>query len=299
MLLNKSFKNKQKTIQPHKSKGVPRMETKETLQNELKLIEKWEKDQKGLWFWERIGRIPFKLLDRLTPRFIQEKIGSLLDELGSFIQNGGSYLSNEKSVYQYFEKKTGRTITDLKDFQDVPVVEMKEASLALGKTRKNAATIQGASTGIGGIFTLVIDIPAILAISLKTLQEIAILHGYDPKEKTERIFILKCLQFTSADIVGKQAILNELADFTNKDKKSKEVFSQLQGWREVTVTFTESFGWKKLFQLVPVAGILFGAFANRTMISDLTEAGTMLYQKRRILERVELLESCAEKTREL
>ena len=279
-----------------KSKGVPWMETKDTLQIELKLIEKWEKDQKGLWFWERIGRIPFKLLDRLTPKFIQGKIGSLLDELGSFIQNGGSYLSNEKSVFQYFEKKTGRTITDLNDFQEIPVCEMKEACLALGRTRKNAATIQGASTGIGGIFTLVIDIPAILAISLKTLQEIAILHGYDPKEKTERVFILKCLQFTSADIVGKQAILNELADFSNKEMKSKEVFSQLQGWREVTVTFTESFGWKKLFQLVPVAGILFGAFANRTMVSDLVEAGTMLYQKRRIMERVELLESCTEQS---
>lgn len=275
------------------------METKETLQKELILIEKWENDQKGLWFWEKIGRIPFKLLDRLTPKFIQGKIGSLLDELGSFIQNGGSYLSNEKSVFHYFEKKTGRTITDLKDFQDVPVAEMKEASLALGKSRKNAATIQGASTGIGGIFTLVIDIPAILAISLKTLQEIAILHGYDPKEKTERIFILKCLQFTSADIVGKQAILNELADFTNEDMKSKEVFSQLQGWREVTVTFTESFGWKKLFQLVPIAGILFGAFANRTMISDLTEAGTMLYQKRIIMDRVERLERQAERTKGL
>ncbi|MGD6781395.1 EcsC family protein [Sutcliffiella horikoshii] len=274
------------------------METRESLQNELKLIEKWENDQKGLWFWERIGRIPFKLLDRLTPKFIQGKIGSLLDELGSFIQNGGSYLSNEKSVFHYFGKKTGRTVTELSDFQDIPVAEMKEASLALGNTRKNAATIQGASTGIGGIFTLVIDIPAILAISLKTLQEIAILHGYDPKEKTERIFILKCLQFTSADIVGKQAILNELADFSNEEMKSIEVFSQLQGWREVTVTFTESFGWKKLFQLVPVAGILFGAFANRSMVSDMTEAGTMLYQKRRIIERVERLEVQTEKIKE-
>ena len=91
----------------------------------------------------------------------------------------------------------------------------------------------------------------------------------------------------------------EAGNFTNVDMKSKEVFSQLQGWREVTVTFTESFGWKKLFQLVPVAGILFGAFANRTMVSDLTEAGTMLYQKRRIMERVECLEIQTEESKGL
>lgn len=262
------------------------MESKDFLLSELKTIEKWEKDQKGIWFWERLTRLPFKLLDKVTPKFIQAKIGSLLDELGSYIQNGGQYLTSEKSVFQFYEKKTGRTVNELADLQDVPLEEMKKVSLDLGGRRKNAATLQGASTGIGGLFTLAIDIPAILAISLKTLQEIAIIHGYDPKDKKERVFILKCLQFSTADYVGKGAILNELSDFHNDERQSSEVISQIQGWREVTLTFTESFGWKKLFQMVPVAGILFGAFANRSMISDLTETGTMLYQKRRILERL-------------
>ncbi|MBM7704384.1 EcsC family protein [Metabacillus iocasae] len=263
------------------------MESRDYLLTELKEIEKWEKDQKGIWFWEKLTRLPFRLLDKVTPMFIQKKIGRLLDELGSYLQNGGQYLVSEKAALQFFEKKTGIPILDLSDIGQASLEEMKKASFELTKNRKHAATVQGASTGIGGIFTLAIDIPAILAISLKTLQEIAMLHGYDPKEKNERVFILKCLQFSTADVVGKEAILNEIADFTNEERKSTEVISQLQGWREVTLTFTESFGWKKLFQLVPVAGILFGAFANRSMISDLAETGTMLYQKRRILERLE------------
>ena len=146
------------------------MESREYLLNELMAIEKWEKDQKGLWFWERLTRLPFKMLDKFTPKFIQEKIGSLLDELGSYIQSGGQYLSNEKTVFQFIEKKTGRKINELSEVRDVPIEEMKQASLELGEQRKKAATIQGASTGIGGIFTLAIDIPAVLAISLKTLQ---------------------------------------------------------------------------------------------------------------------------------
>jgi hypothetical protein len=39
--------------------------------------------------------------------------------------------------------------------------------------------------------------------------------------------------------------------------------------------------------MVPIAGIIFGAFTNRSMINDLAETGMMLYQKRRILERLE------------
>jgi hypothetical protein len=273
--------------------GWLRMDSREYLLSELKEIEKWEKDQKGLWFWEKLTRLPFKMLDRFTPKFIQEKVGLLLDELGSYIQTGGQYLTNEKSIFHYIEKKTGRRVNQLSDLENVTVGEMKTASLALGEQRKKAATIQGASTGIGGIFTLAIDIPAVLALSLKTLQDIAIIHGFDPNDKKERVFIIKCLQFSSADVVGKQAILNELADFNNENK-SREVISQLQGWREVTLTYTESFGWKKLLQMVPVAGIVFGAFANRSMVSNLAETGTMLYQKRRIIERLEKVTDSAD-----
>jgi hypothetical protein len=269
------------------------MDSWDYLLNELTEIEKWEKDQKGLWFWEKLTRLPFKMLDRFTPKFIQEKVGLLLDELGSYIQTGGQYLTSEKSVFQFFEKKTGRRVSQLSDMERIPVEEMKQVSLALGEQRKKAATIQGASTGIGGIFTLAIDIPAVLALSLKTIQDIAIIHGFDPNDKKERVFIIKCLQFSSADVVGKQAILNELTDFNN-ESKSREVISQLQGWREVTLTYTESFGWKKLLQMVPVAGIVFGAFANRSMVSDLAETATMLYQKRRILERLDQVTDSAD-----
>ncbi|WP_071461081.1 EcsC family protein [Bacillus massilinigeriensis] len=263
------------------------MENRAELLSELKEIEKWEKDQKGLWFWEKIGRLPFKMLDKVTPKFLQDKIGVLLDELGSYIQTGGQYLSSEKSVYQYVGKKTGVLVRNRTDLQGISVAKMKELSEDLAGQRKAAATVQGASTGIGGIFTLAIGIPAILAISLKTLQEIAIIHGYDPSDKQERVFILKCLQFSSADIVGKQAILNELSEYSSGDLKSREVISQMQGWREVALSYKDSFGWKKLFQMIPVAGILFGAFANRSLINDLSETGIKLYQKRKIIERLE------------
>ncbi len=264
-----------------------KMESAQELIRELEGIKKWEKDQKGLWFWERIGRLPFKILDRLTPKFLQEKISNLLDELGSYIQSGGKYLSNESKVLKLYEKKIGKEISRLSDLEEVPVKVMKEVSIELTNQRKKVATAQGAGTGVGGLFTIAIDIPALLTMSIKTLQEIAILHGYDPNDRNERVFILKCLQFSSADIVGKEAILNELSSYGKKDSDSKEVISQLQGWREVTLTYMDQFGWKKLLQMVPIAGIVFGAFANRSMINDLAETATMFYQKRRIQERLE------------
>ncbi len=259
-------------------------ESKDWLLDELTKVENWEKDQTDLWFWEKLGRLPFKIIDKWTPDFIQKKIGVIIDELGQYVQTGGGYLNSVSSLSTYYPNLN---IHSLEDAAILPISTMDQAVEKLSRSRKKLATIQGASTGIGGIFTLTIDIPLLLGMQLKTLQDIAICYGYNPNEKKERLFIIKCLQFISADIVGKNAILAQLSKFDLEDETAKrEILSELQGWREVVFTFRDQLGWKKLFQMIPIAGLIFGAFINRTAMNDVAEAGMMLYRKRRIVERI-------------
>lgn len=224
-------------------------------------------------------------MDKLTPPIVHKKLGQLFDELGSYIQSGGQYLVNEAKMLEKF------SVASIEQIAHLPLETMDRVCDELVESRITFAQYQGATTGVGGLFTLAIDIPAMLGLALKTLQEIAIAYGYDPKEKKERIFIVKCLQFVSSDIVGKKAILDQLTAFSNDHQ---QVFSQLQGWREVIMTFRDQFGWKKLFQLVPIIGIIFGAMFNKMFIEDIAEAGKMLYRKRRVLEKIAQLETGAE-----
>ncbi|KRF08095.1 hypothetical protein ASG89_16830 [Paenibacillus sp. Soil766] len=270
-------------------------ETRHELQTALKEIEAWEAEQKDLWFWEKLGRLPFQVLDRLTPKFLNKKIGEALDELGNYLQAGGRYLISEKGTLRHieevFERESGEPdgLTEALTIEKAGILPLQVLDVTANEiiqSRSKIATLQGATTGIGGILTLAIDIPAILGLSLKTIQEIAICYGYDPKDKQERIFTIKVLQFSSSDIVGKKAILEELADYAAADKEKVQMISQLQGWREVFATYRDNWGWKKLFQLIPIAGILFGAWINRGTLKDVGEAAKMLYRKRRILERL-------------
>ncbi|TWJ39785.1 hypothetical protein CHCC5027_1366 [Bacillus paralicheniformis] len=43
--------------------------------------------------------------------------------------------------------------------------------------------------------------------------------------------------------------------------------------------------------MVPVAGILFGAISNRSMVNGVAETGMMMYKKRRIMERLAELDA--------
>lgn len=163
------------------------IDSKDWLQSEFLRVEAWEKDQGDLWFWEKIGRLPFKIMDKWTPKFIQTKMGTLLDELGQYIQTGGSYLSSTTKIKSYYPNMG---IDSVEDVNTLPVSTMDKAVKDMTKNRKNIATIQGAGTGIGGIFTLSLDIPVLLGLQLKTLQDIAICYGYDPNDKKERLFII-------------------------------------------------------------------------------------------------------------
>ncbi|TFW46607.1 EcsC family protein [Bacillus sp. 005/A4HT-01/001] len=266
------------------------MEEREWLKAQLKEIEKWEKDQQKVCFWEKLSRLPFQMLDKLTPAFIQKKIGVLLDEMGHYTQSGGVYLTSEKGIIHQFQKKCAdESIQRIEDIEAAPIEVMDAISDQMGKNRTNLATVQGATTGVGGMFTLAADIPAVLGLSLKTLQDIAVTYGYDPKNKEERVFIIKCLQLNSADVVGKKSILKELKSYHASEGKHENMISQIQGWREVVYNYRDSFGWKKLFQLVPIAGILFGAASNRSQLKGIAETGIMQYRKRRILSRLEEL----------
>lgn len=222
--------------------------------------------------------------------FYSEKIGVLLDEMGHYIQSGGAYLTSEKGIIHQFQKKCeGESIQRIEDIGKAPIELMDAISEHMGKNRTNLATVQGATTGVGGMFTLAADIPAVLGLSLKTLQDIAVTYGYDPKNKEERVFIIKCLQLNSADVVGKKSILKELKSYHASEGKHENMISQIQGWREVVYNYRDSFGWKKLFQLVPIAGILFGAVSNRSQLKGIAETGMVQYRKRRILTRLEEL----------
>ncbi|WP_091833397.1 EcsC family protein [Marininema halotolerans] len=261
------------------------------LNDELSLIAKWESEQGDLWIWEKIGRLPFALLDKITPSRLRKWLGQALDELGAYIQTGGQYLVNDTRVLQQLateESIAPHTLT-LNEVHKLSIRSMNRTAESIKQSRVQLATYQGATTGIGGLLTLSIDIPFLLGLSLKAAQEMALSYGYDPLDKKERIFIVQCLQFASADYVGKQAILQNLSTF-HSENPERESISQLQGWREVMATYVDNLGWKKLFQFIPIAGILFGAWINHSTVNDVAEAAQMLYRKRRVLEKLESLQ---------
>lgn len=168
--------------------------------------------------WEN----PLQTIGQIDTGFHSEKLGVMLDEIGSYIQNGGKYLTKEAHILSKLRAKNPEVnITALEDVSGIPLHIMDSVSQEIKNSGSKLATVQGATTGIGGIFTIAIDIPLLLGMSIKTLQDIAITYGFNPSDRQERIFIIKCLQFTTSDVVGKKVLLNELSKMNLPDSETK------------------------------------------------------------------------------
>ena len=175
---------------------------------------------------------------------------------------------------------------------DLPLACLNRASEEIKASHVRFARYQGAVTGLGGLFTLAADIPLLLGTSLKVIQEMALVYGYDPRIPSERAFAVYCLQFSSSDIVGKRAILSRLSSWETGERMRESV-SLLEGWREVIMNYGDQWGWKKLFQMVPVAGAIFGAWINQSAVEEVAEAARMMYRKRRVLAKLEKMEGAS------
>ena len=144
-------------------------ESEAQLQFALNEVLKWEKEQNRLAIWDRMSRLPFKLLDKLTPKMIHQRIGQLLDELGNYIQNGGNYLVAGGKVNRMLAKASHAVGGSEEPPYTLAV--MDQVTKQLSESAQKVATAQGATVGIGGFFTLAADIPAMLGLSLKTIQK--------------------------------------------------------------------------------------------------------------------------------
>lgn len=259
------------------------METKKILEEELKKVEKWEKEQYDDGLIAKIQRMPFKLLDKITPKFIHEKIEQATNEMLNFLNDEKNILVNKKMIMEEYKDVIKREI-ELDEIKNMNINSMSEVADNIINKRKKASFYQGATTGFGGAFTLVVDIPLVLTNALKTIQEVGLSYGYEQNAIKEKIYAVKVLQFTASDVVGKKKLSKELTHYGVYD--GKEAISTVKGWREVFQNFRDSYGWKKLLQTVPVVGIVFGAFVNKSYIEDIGEAANMFYKKRKITERL-------------
>jgi len=167
------------------------------------------------------------------------------------------------------------------------------------------AVAEGAATGVGGIFTLTVDIPTIITLALRTIHKIGLCYGYELADReNDKQFILCILAISGANSMDEKiSVLDILRSFNVDDgKKISKVIAQsvadyqmskkaaVIGIQKLATQLGINITKRKVFQIIPVLGVLVGGSVNGWYLRDVGWAARYLFQERWMIDNQKIVE---------
>lgn len=144
--------------------------------------------------------------------------------------------------------------------------------------RATAAT-EGGITGMGGFMSAMADFPALLAIKLKFLFDVASLYGHDTSHFGERVFLLHVFKLSFSGHAGQKETYLKLEEWA-KHPETLPTFPGSIDWYRFQQDYRDYLDLAKLMQMLPVVGAAVGVVVNYSLLSKLSETATMCYRMR-------------------
>lgn len=159
----------------------------------------------------------------------------------------------------------------------------QEARNALSLYQKIAAA-EGAGTGAGGILLNVVDFPALIAIKMKFLFELAHIYGYDTKTFSERIFLLNVFRLAFSGDLQRGPVLGTIKRWRYEKElwSSDAEYYRDMDWETFQKEYRDSIDFRKMLQMLPGIGAVAGAWANYTILQELGEVAMNAYRIRKL-----------------
>ena len=207
----------------------------------------------------------------------EEKGVTLLDNLYRFV------IAGVPSLSEPVEELAGYYLTH---HPDNPEIAIKNFIL----NQKMKCSTTGFLTGLGGLITLPVTLPADLASSLymelRMIAGIAYIRGYDLKDDTVKTLLYLCLVGNAAGDVIKQVGIKISGRYTLKKilpKLSREILVKINkavGFRLVTKGGTK--GVINLAKMVPLLGGVVGATFNWYEVALYAKIAKRMFEENKI-----------------
>ena len=177
--------------------------------------------------------------------------------------------------------KFDHDLTDLKACHD----SAERVAIA---TRAISGTT-GAASGIGGILTMGLDIPATIALALRCIRDTGRAYGYDGKGARERLFRLQVLELASLNDRDQKAeriaVLEAgiAADGSLTEISTDDIEPIIeQAVERVSRALAIALFRRRVGAVVPLVGSVIGGAVNVSFQGDVGEAARFAFQERRL-----------------
>ncbi len=216
------------------------------------------------WLERTSKIIQTKVNDKIIPPKVHTVITTTVKGLVKSVVFGLEYIPNSPTYYGL-----GLQERDQK------------AQRLLIKYRKIAAA-EGAGTGAGGFTLAVADFPALIAIKMKFLFELAHIYGFSTEDYRERLFVLYVFQLAFSSQEKRPELYETILNWEKHVDRwpVEEGYLQQIDWDQFQREYRDAIDFRKTLQLIPGLGAIVGAWANYGLVDDLGTVGMNCYRLR-------------------
>ncbi|OON97820.1 MAG: hypothetical protein ATN36_02590 [Epulopiscium sp. Nele67-Bin005] len=156
----------------------------------------------------------------------------------------------------------------------------KEAKKVIEKY-KRVGMVEGASTGMGGIFVGMMDFPLLISIKMKMLYELSAVYGYDTTTKRERLYMLLIFQLAFSNFEERGKLLKHLEKWEHYQRENSPHANEFD-WDKFQQGYRDYLDIAKLMQLLPIIGAPVGAYTNQKLVGELGTVAINVFHMRYI-----------------
>jgi len=253
-----------------------------------KEIETWEHEGPG--FLSNVGEMILwpaqKAAEALISDNVFDTIGKAIEAMLAGLKHTANYTINTIEIRARLEE-TAKSFKERFEAVDETARHYWNWHIAY-------AAGEGAFLGSGGIASLAADIPIILGMAVRLIQEISICYGFDIVTESDKTYLMHILMAGSAldekakseYILALKNIETVLVNVAKGNIDSHEAGKKINEMALLTNVdqFAEKLGIqitkRKALQIVPLLGGLVGGCFNAAFMNDIGKSAFMNYRRR-------------------
>jgi hypothetical protein len=165
----------------------------------------------------------------------------------------------------------------------------REAAMRIGRIAKTVNGATGVAAGFGGAVSAGLDVPATIAIALRSIRDIGRAYGYAGDGEAEKLFRLQILELAALDDPDLRseriaAIEDAIQPGGTLKQAGGDAATPMVDAVVERISRAVAFASfrKRLGMLVPVAGSAVGYLVNRAFQDDVSRAARFAFQERRL-----------------
>ena len=244
--------------------------------------------------------------EKLIPAEVRGSVSGLTEKVVEKLQDVSQWSVSDKSVLEA-TREFDIDATSIAELKKASIHDLDHIAEKFIEQNTRVGTVSGVGTGLVGWPGLIADLPALFALSTRTIYQIALSYGYDlngdnnsPEDRAfEMEYMMRIFKIaTSSDNVQKQRSLSELKDF--EAGRHSEVYGEIAGdytAKQISRGATSYLSSiiikeivertiaKKAAALIPGLGAVFSAGFNYVYLKDVGEAAFMVYRERFLLDK--------------